>query len=143
MRNMIYAVLAVALGSGVAAADHYRGGGGRPVVVEHRGGAVVHERAVVRGPVVRGPVVREHVVVNGPRYVYHSPRMLPPSIRVEHYRPLVGYAWSPGYYSWVGGDYVWISGHYLRERPGYRWRPAEWVVVGGVPTFHAGVWVGI
>jgi hypothetical protein len=128
MRNMIIAVLAVALSSGVAAADH--------VVV--RGGAVV------RGPVVRGPVVHERVVVGGgPRYVYRSPRLLPPAIRVEHYRPLVGYTWSPGYYSWVGGDYMWINGHYLRERPGYRWRPAEWVVVGGVPTFHAGIWVGI
>jgi len=136
MRNMIIAVLAVALSSGAAAADHYRGGvvvheRGRPVVVEHRA-------------VVRGPVVHERVVVGGgPRYVYHNPRLLPPAMRVEHYRPLVGYTWSPGYYSWVGGDYMWINGHYLRERPGYRWRPAEWVVVGGVPTFRAGVWVTI
>src|SRR5262245_32640040 len=101
MRNMIIAVLAVALSSGVAAADHYRGGvvvheRGRPVVVEHRA-------------VVRGPVVHERVVVGGgarvvgPRVVYHNPRMLPPAMRVEHYRPLHGYSWAPGYYSWVGG----------------------------------------
>ncbi|MEO7726527.1 MAG: YXWGXW repeat-containing protein [Burkholderiales bacterium] len=65
----------------------------------------------------------------------------PPSPRVERVPgDRRGYAWAPGYWNWQGRRHVWVKGHWVRARPGYAYRPHEWVERDGRWHLNRGRW---
>jgi hypothetical protein len=65
----------------------------------------------------------------------------PPPLRVDPV-PVArrGYVWSPGYWDWRGNRHVWVEGFWIAERPGYYYRPHQWVERGGQWYFERGRW---
>ncbi|WP_295850069.1 YXWGXW repeat-containing protein [uncultured Xylophilus sp.] len=65
----------------------------------------------------------------------------PPPPRVEVVPPpRRGMVWSPGHWEWRNNRHVWVKGVWLRERPGYRYREAQWVDRGGRWEMRRGGW---
>jgi hypothetical protein len=65
----------------------------------------------------------------------------PPPVRVEPIPvPRRGYVWSPGYWDWRGNRHVWVEGFWIQERPGYYYRPHQWVERGGHWYLERGRW---
>jgi hypothetical protein len=143
-RIIVFTLLALTLGGGVAFADRdhnrrgdhrsdYRRGDHRS---DYRG-----DRRYIRNP--RDPVWhqrqrrvehRRPVYVNngyyqfnnGYRYRYARPVIrqryfdyrVRPQIIVENYEPVTGYVWVAGQWQWNGYEWTWISGHYAAD-PSY------------------------
>jgi hypothetical protein len=51
----------------------------------------------------------------------------PPRVVVVEPPPQRGYVWQGGYWTVVDGQWEWIEGRWIRNHPGYYWRPAHWV----------------
>jgi hypothetical protein len=51
-----------------------------------------------------------------------------------------GYVWAPGYWNWRGNRHVWVAGSWARERPGYAYRPHQWVERDGRWNLQRGGW---
>ena len=51
-----------------------------------------------------------------------------------------GYVWAPGYWNWRGNRHVWTRGSWVRERPGYAYRPHNWVERDGRWHLERGRW---
>lgn len=129
-RIIVFTLLALTLGGGVALADReHRRGDHRRHDHYDRGGATIrnphdpvwHQRD--RRVYHRRPVhVRDgyYHFDNGYRYRYARPVIrkryfdyrVRPQIFVESYRPVTGYVWIPGQWQWNGYEWIWISGHY-------------------------------
>ena len=147
-RIIVFTLLALTLGGGVALADrdHYRRGDYRG---DHRSdyrrgdhrSDYRGDRRYIRNP--RDPVWhqrqrhvehRRPVYVNngyyqfhnGYRYRYARPVIrqryfdyrVRPQIIVENYQPVSGYVWVAGQWQWNGYEWTWISGHYAAD-PSY------------------------
>jgi hypothetical protein len=68
-------------------------------------------------------------------------RIAPPPVRAEPLPPpRSGYLWVPGYWNWEGRRHAWIAGHWEIARPGYHYRPSEWVYRDGMWRLHHGSW---
>ena len=68
-------------------------------------------------------------------------RVAPPAPRHEvQPPPRRGYIWVPGHWDWRHGRYAWTSGSFVRERPGYRYDPPQWVEDHGSWRMRAGHW---
>jgi hypothetical protein len=134
-RIIVFTLLALTLGSGVALADrdhrrgdHRRGDRGG-VTIRNPRDPVWHQRHRPRPVVHRRPV---HVnngyyhFHNGHRYRYARPVIrhryfnyrVRPQMIVESYQPVAGYIWVAGNWQWNGYEWIWISGHYAVD-PGY------------------------
>lgn len=136
-RIFIFALLAVVMAGGVAAADsyRYRNYGAR----DHRGGVHVQRtypgqhyrnnhspryvsrsyvRPYVTRPYVR--VVRRPIYVQAPvipyRYYNYYQR---PALIAETPRPIAGYLWVAGQWQWNGYEWIWRAGHYMPD-PAYQ-----------------------
>lgn len=67
----------------------------------------------------------------------------PPAPRYEVVPPpRVGFVWAPGYWAWDDRHrrHQWRKGHYVRERPGQRWRADQWVERDGRYRYEPGRW---
>jgi hypothetical protein len=132
-RIIVFTLLALTLGSGVALADrdHYRRGG---VGIRNPNDPVWHQRQhrVDRRPsrvVHRRPVYVNNGYYqfnNGYRYRYARPVIrhryhdvrVRPQVIVENYQPVAGYVWVAGQWQWNGAEWIWVSGHYAID-PSY------------------------
>jgi hypothetical protein len=51
----------------------------------------------------------------------------PREVVIEVPGPRSGYSWQPGYWDRSDGEWVWVEGAWVRNYPGYRWRPTRWI----------------
>jgi hypothetical protein len=121
-RIILFALLALTMLGGVAAADRYRGHhDGR-----YRGSAYVqrrYPRSVYRSQpryyhntryyqprvhVVRRPIYVQRPVIRYRYYNYYQR----PAVIAENYSPMTGYYWVPGQWTWNGYEWIWQAGHY-------------------------------
>jgi len=51
-----------------------------------------------------------------------------------------GSTWAPGYWAWQDGRHIWVHGRAMREHPGYRWVPDNWVQRGNAYYRQPGEW---
>ena len=134
-RIIVFTLLALTLGGGVALADrdHYRRDDYRRDYRDYRdrgqydrgirnpNDPVWHQRnrrVIHRRPVyVNNGYYQFH---NGYRYRYARPVVrqryydyrVRPQVIVENYQPVTGYVWVPGSWQWNGYEWLWVSGHY-------------------------------
>jgi hypothetical protein len=131
-RIIVFTLMALTLGSGVALADrdHRRGDSRRGdrggVTIRNPRDPVWHQRdRRVQHRQYRRPVhVRNgyYQFDNGRRYRYSRPVIrqryfdyrVRPRIIVENYQPVAGYVWVPGQWQWNG--YEWSSVRPIRPR---------------------------
>jgi hypothetical protein len=133
MKRILLAFLTLGLLTGVASADHRRGGRGRNHNrggVTWSGGVSVHTAPVRvyqqprRVYVERTRVVRRPIYVQRPRIQYRYYNYYQrPVVLSENYNAMPGYYWVSGQWSWNGAEWVWYQGHYEPDPnyvdPGY------------------------
>lgn len=65
----------------------------------------------------------------------------PPPPRYEAMpRPRRGMVWVPGHWEWRGHRHVWLNGYWVKARPGYHYRPAQWQERDGRWHMQRGGW---
>lgn len=105
------------------------GGGGGPVVRDHRDPAGAPGGVVVNGG-GGGSVV-----------VDARPRQPPPAPRTESFgAPRDGYVWISGRWDWRNGQWAWVDGHWERKRANMVWNPGRWENQGGYYVWIEGSW---
>ncbi|MFC5741813.1 YXWGXW repeat-containing protein [Dyella tabacisoli] len=69
---------------------------------------------------------------------------VPPPARIREVvpPPRRGYVWAPGYWIWnaPAHRHVWVRGDWIRVRPGYVYRPPQWIRYGNNWRFRDGYW---
>lgn len=79
------------------------------------------------------------VVQSGPVHVQYT--QAPPPPRHEAVPgPRRGMTWVPGHWEWRGHRHVWKSGYWVKVRPGYHYRPAQWHEREGRWYMQSGGW---
>jgi hypothetical protein len=132
MKRILLVAVALAVTSGVAAADHRHGGywrgGGWGGGGGWRGGVVVTTPRYVAPRVYVQPRVYVHprpIYVARPQIRYHYYNYYQrPAVYVENYPPRTGYYWVAGQWTWSGAEWIWQPGHYEPDpayysQPGY------------------------
>ena len=69
--------------------------------------------------------------------VYQAP---PPVVAYAPPPPRAGFVWVSGFWEWEGRRYLWREGYWERERPGFEYVPAAWILVGGAWRLTPGHW---
>jgi hypothetical protein len=70
-------------------------------------------------------------------------RFAPPAARYEVVgrAPSYRHFWAPGYYRWSGARYNWVGGSWMVRRPGFRYMPGHYSVIGGYYHYVPSHWV--
>ena len=115
-RKIIFALLALSLAGGVAAADPRRGERSHRARDHHAQRSDAHHRRddhhTPRGQHAPRHHDAHRRVVRHRHYDYHHR----PANIAETYAPVAGYAWISGQWTWNGYEWIWQSGYYQRDR---------------------------